>query len=265
MIPCSSVALARGPWRASARDRSDGAGGFCGSGQHCGRARRSRDCQASRASLAGRPGIDLQDVDLFLPDGRRIVETARLALASGESVAISGPSGSGKSTLFRAIAAIWPYGEGRIRGPEDGNVMVVPPKPYIPIGTLRAAVTYLAMRGTYSDEDIRGALMDAHLSDLVDQLDREDTWSQHLSSGEQQRVALARALLMRPEWLFLDESTSAVEESLESDLYAMLRRRLPKTTIVSIGHRLSVIGLHQRHLAMTPEGDHFALRDVATP
>lgn len=214
-------------------------------------------------SLSGTPGIDLEDVELFLPDGRRIVGTRRVALVSGESVAISGPSGSGKSTLFRAIAAIWPYGEGRIRGPEDINVMVVPPKPYIPIGTLRAAVTYPAVPGTYSDDDIRSALTDAHLSDLVDQLDREDTWSQHLSSGEQQRVALARALLMRPEWLFLDESTSAVEEGLEAELYAMLRRRLPKTTVISIGHRSSVIGLHQRHLAMTPEDDHFALRDVA--
>ena len=190
---------------------------------------------AHAASPAGRPGIDLEDVDLFLPDGRRIVETTRLALVSGESVAVSGPSGSGKSTLFRAIAAIWPYGEGRIRVPEDGNV--VPPKPYIPIGTLRAALTYPAMPGTYSDEDIRSALIDAHLSDLVDQLDREDTWSQHLSSGEQQRVALARALLMRPEWLFLDELTSAVEESLESDLYACCaggcRRRRSSPSVIA--------------------------------
>ncbi|MGD0027160.1 MAG: SbmA/BacA-like family transporter, partial [Xanthobacteraceae bacterium] len=94
------------------------------------------------ASARGTPRIDLEDVDLFLPDGRRIVETKHLVLAGGESVALSGPSGSGKSTLFRAISGIWPYGEGRIRSPEDIRVMVVPPKPYIPIGTLRAAVTY---------------------------------------------------------------------------------------------------------------------------
>ena len=211
----------------------------------------------------GTPSIDLEDVDLFLPDGRCIVETGHLTLAGGERVVVSGPSGSGKSTLFRAVAGIWPYGEGRIRRPDGIRVMVVPPRPYIPIGALRAAVTYPAVAGTYSDEDIRSALMDAHLGDLVGEIDREDIWSQHLSSGEQQRVALARALLMRPDWLFLDESTSAVEEKLEADLYAMLARRLPKTTIVSIGHRSAVVALHQRHLEMTPEDGHFALRDVA--
>ena len=150
------------------------------------------------AGADGAPGITLEDVALFLPDGRRIVETKRLVLASGESVALSGPSGSGKSTLLRAISGIWPYGEGRIRIPEGVHTMVVPPKPYIPISTLRAAVSYPAVPGTYRDDDIRGALVDAHLGELVDELDREDAWSQRLSSGEQQRLALARVLLMRP-------------------------------------------------------------------
>jgi vitamin B12/bleomycin/antimicrobial peptide transport system ATP-binding/permease protein len=211
----------------------------------------------------GARGIAFDDVDLYLPGGRRIVETKHLEMAQGESVAISGPSGSGKSTLFRAISGIWPYGEGRIRSPAGIHAMVVPPKPYIPIGTLRAAVSYPATAGSYSDDDIRRALVDAHLGHLVDQLDREEVWSQHLSSGEQQRVALARALLMRPDWLFLDESTSAVEEKLEAELYAVLARRLPKTTIVSIGHRSALVELHRRHLEMTPQDDYFMLRDVA--
>lgn len=215
------------------------------------------------AGADGAPEIALEDVDIFLPDGRRIVETKRLVLASGESVALSGPSGSGKSTLFRAISGIWPYGKGRIRIADGIHVMVVPPKPYIPISTLRAAVSYPAVPGTYRDDDIRGALVDAHLGDLVDQLDREDVWSQRLSSGEQQRVALARAFLMRPDWLFLDESTSAVDEKLEAELYAELARRLPKTTIMSIGHRSAVVGLHQRHVEMSREDDHFTLRDAA--
>ena len=118
--------------------------------------------------------------------------------------------------------------------------MVVPPKPYIPIGTLRAAVTYPAVAGTYRDDEIRNALVDARLADLVGELDREEVWSQRLSSGEQQRLAVARALLMRPDWLLLDESTSAVEEKLEAELYAVLAQRLPNTTIVSIGHRSSL-------------------------
>jgi putative ATP-binding cassette transporter len=141
--------------------------------------------------------------------------------------------------------------------------MVVPPKPYIPINTLRAAVTYPLVPGSYSDDEIRRTLNDVYLGDLVDDLDREDVWSQRLSSGEQQRIALARALLMRPDWLFLDESTTAVDEKLEAELYARLAQRLPKTTIMSIGHRSAVARLHQRHLEMRLEGDHFALRDAA--
>jgi putative ATP-binding cassette transporter len=145
----------------------------------------------------------------------------------------------------------------------DIRIMVVPAKPYIPISTLRAAVTHPGVPGTYSDDDIRRALAHAHLGDLVSELNREEVWSQRLSSGEQQRVALARALLMKPDWLFLDESTSAVDERLEADLYATLVRRLPKTTIMSIGHRSAVVGLHQRHLEMCPERDHFTVRDSA--
>lgn len=224
------------------------------------------DAHAGPAHVQGTgatPGIVLDDVDLVLPDGGQVVGAKHLALAAGESVSVSGPSGSGKSTLFRAIAGIWPFGKGRIELSENAHVMVVPPKPYIPIGTLRAAVTYPAVPGTYSDDDIRTALVDAYLPDLVDELDREEVWSQRLSSGEQQRVAIARALLTRPDWLFLDESTSAVEEKLEAELYAVLAQRLPQTTIVSIGHRSSVIALHRRHLEMTPEDHRFTLHDTA--
>jgi vitamin B12/bleomycin/antimicrobial peptide transport system ATP-binding/permease protein len=219
---------------------------------------------ARATAPAAETAIDLEGIDLVLPDGRHVVESKHLHLKSGESVALSGPSGSGKSTLFRAIAGIWPYGEGRITKPAGAQIMVVPPKPYIPIGTLRAAVTYPAVPGTYADEDIRDALTDARLGALVGELDREEVWSQRLSSGEQQRLALARALLMQPDWLFLDESTSAVEEKLEAELYAMLARRLGKTTIVSIGHRSALVRLHQRHLEMSPEGSHFTLHEAAT-
>jgi putative ATP-binding cassette transporter len=215
------------------------------------------------ATPANTPGVVLDNVDLSLPEGRHIFEIGHLYLRSGERVAVSGPSGSGKSTLFRAIAGIWPYGKGRIGKPVGLDVMVVPPKPYIPIGTLRSAVTYPAVVGSYPDDEIRNALVDAHLGGLVNELDREEVWSHRLSSGEQQRLALARALLMEPDWLFLDESTSAVDEKLEAQLYAALARRLAKTTIVSIGHRSAVVRLHQRHLEVSPEDAHVTLRDAA--
>ena len=213
-------------------------------------------------AAAGAPAIDVDDLELSLPGRGPIVEVGHLELKARESVALSGPSGAGKSTLFRAISGIWPFGEGRITRPAAAQVMVVPPKPYIPIGTLRSAVTYPAVPGTYTDDDIRTALTDAHLPHLVGELDHEEVWSQRLSSGEQQRLALARALLMRPDWLFLDESTSAVDEKLEAQLYAVLAHRLPGTTIMSIGHRSAVVALHQRHLEMTPEEGLFTLREA---
>jgi putative ATP-binding cassette transporter len=212
---------------------------------------------------AGAAQVGLQDVGIALPDGRRIVEVKDLTMRGGENVLLAGPSGSGKSTLFRAISGIWPYGEGRIRIPEGARVMVVPQKPYIPIATLRAAVTYPGEPGAYSDDAIRKALADARLGNLVDQLDHEDVWSQRLSGGEQQRIALARALLMRPDWLLLDESTSALDEKLEAEVYAALAERLPKTTIISIGHRSTLGAFHRRRLEMTPQGDHFTPRDEA--
>jgi len=221
------------------------------------------DAGPARVTGATGGNIVLDGVALALPDGRRIFDSKHVDLGVGESVLLSGPSGSGKSTLFRAISGLWPYGQGRIARPDRADVMVIPPKPYIPIATLRSAVTYPAVSGTYGDEDIRAALTDAHLGALTGELDHEEVWSQRLSSGEQQRLALARALLRRPDWLLLDESTSAVEEKLEAELYAMLAKRLPKTTIISIGHRSTLASLHRRHLEMTPEGDHFTLRDTA--
>ena len=121
------------------------------------------DAGPKRASVDSSPRIDLENIVLSLREGRCAVETKHLVLAEGESVVLSGPSGSGKSTLFRAIAGIWPFGAGDIRSPAGIRIMVVPPKPYIPINTLRAAVTYPAVPGTYSDDDIRRALVDAHL------------------------------------------------------------------------------------------------------
>jgi len=195
------------------------------------------------------------DLSLHLPNGSKMVKDADFTLASGEATLLTGPSGSGKSTLLRAVAGIWPFGDGNIVLPSSAKVMLLPQKPYIPIGSLRAAITYPQPAEAFDEATIRAALSGAKLGGFNDKLDIEDVWSQRLSGGEQQRLAVARALLAKPDWLFLDEATAAMDESMEADLYKALAEHLPETTIVSIGHRTSLTQFHTRRLNMEPAGD----------
>ena len=156
---------------------------------------------------------------------------------------------------MRAIAGIWPFGQGRISVPAGASVMLLPQRPYIPIGTLRGAVTYPSLAGSFPDAAIRHALTAARLPALADRLDEEENWNARLSGGEQQRVALARALLTKPDWLFLDEATAALDETSEKALYEVLAAELPGTTVVSIGHRSTLVAMHRHHVEMKPGAD----------
>jgi putative ATP-binding cassette transporter len=196
--------------------------------------------------------VTLADLVLDLPDGRRIVEVPRLGLKAGTSTLVAGPSGSGKSTLFRAIAGIWPFGRGLIGVPEGASMMLLPQRPYIPMGSLKGAVIYPEVEGAYSDADIAEALKAARLPFLIDRLHEEELWAQTLSLGEQQRLAIARALLAKPDWLFLDEATAALDEPTEEAIYRTLKERLPNTTLVSIGHRSTIAAFHERRIDMRP-------------
>ncbi|WP_424361510.1 ABC transporter ATP-binding protein/permease [Methylocystis parvus] len=218
-------------------------------------AARTQQEQGRVVSRGAARDLALRDLTLALPDGRRIVNVDALALEPGQSALLTGPSGSGKSTLFRAIAGIWPHVSGEIVLPQGASVMLAPQRPYIPMGTLAQAVVYPGNADDYSRADIEEALRAARLAPFVERLDEDNNWGQRLSGGEQQRVAIARALLAKPDWLFLDESTSALDEKLEGEIYAMLRERLPKTTIVSIGHRSTLHDYHDRQIVMEPGAD----------
>jgi putative ATP-binding cassette transporter len=198
--------------------------------------------------------IDLEALTLRLPDGRIIVKDATLRFAAQQPTLLTGPSGSGKSTLFRAISGIWPLGEGSVTVPANAKVLLLPQKPYIPIGSLLAAVTYPAAPADFNEADVRAALLAANLPDLVGQLHIDDNWGQRLSGGEQQRLAIARALLAKPDWLFLDEATTAMDEALEGRIYEVLFKQLHSTTIVSIGHRSTLTTIHKRQIEMQPAG-----------
>ena len=192
----------------------------------------------------------LQNASLALPDGRTLADVSELMLQHGQSVVVTGRSGSGKSTLFRALAGIWPFASGIIRRPEASSLFL-PQRAYLPLGSLRRALTYPDESAVHADAALVDVLEKVGLPGLVGQLDAEDEWSQRLSGGEQQRLAIARALLQRPEWLFLDEATASLDPESEAMLYALLKRELPGTTIVSIAHRPSVAAWHDRHLTVS--------------
>ena len=207
-------------------------------------------------------GLEVADLSLTLPDARPLLERSTFAVDPGETVLLTGPSGSGKSTLFRAIAGIWPFGKGRIRRPV-GPTLFLPQRPYIPIGSLRNAVTFPADSGRFSDEAIREALSACGLPQLGDRLDDDQQWALQLSPGEQQRLAFARAFLLRPAWLYLDEATSALDEATEDRMYQLLRERLAGATIFSIGHRPTLHRFHRRRLHFFREAGETARLEAA--
>ena len=192
--------------------------------------------------------LSLQELSIGLPQGKPLLAATSLELKRGEDVLVSGPSGAGKSTLFRALAGIWPYWKGRISLPKGARLLFLPQKPYLPIGTLKHAVSYPEDPARFSADEIGAALDAVGLPQIVSDLERSENWALVLSGGEQQRLAFARALLNRPDWLFLDEATAALPDEAQDALYQLVKEKLPKTTLVSIGHRAALANQHQRQL-----------------
>jgi vitamin B12/bleomycin/antimicrobial peptide transport system ATP-binding/permease protein len=207
----------------------------------------------------GDDAIDLDKLLVQLPNGTPQVAAHSFTVRPHERMLLTGPSGAGKSTLFRAIAGIWPFGSGSVSIPASATLMMLPQKPYFPIGPLRAAIAYPGEADAYSKAQVSGVLGEVGLPQLAARLDEEDHWNRVLSLGEQQRLGLARALLHAPDFLFLDEATASLDEASEARLYRLIEERLPDTTVVSIGHRSTLQAFHQRHAALAPAGDHFAL------
>jgi vitamin B12/bleomycin/antimicrobial peptide transport system ATP-binding/permease protein len=206
--------------------------------------------------------IDLKQLVVNLPNGAPLVTADGFTIRSGDRTLLTGPSGSGKSTLFRAIAGIWPFGTGSIAIPAQATLMMLPQRPYFPVGSLQAAIVYPAEENAFSPEQVGDALGAVGLPKLASRLDEDAHWNRMLSLGEQQRLGIARALLHAPQYLFLDEATASLDEPSEAALYGLLRDRLPATTIVSIGHRSTLEAFHQRGVTLARAGDRFALQDA---
>jgi putative ATP-binding cassette transporter len=205
--------------------------------------------------------ISIDQLLVELPNGEPLVTANGFSISGGDRILLTGPSGAGKSTLFRAIAGIWPFGSGSVTIPAHASLMMLPQRPYFPIGTLKDAIVYPAQTDVFNDQRVREALVAVGLPKLAPRLDEDAHWNRMLSLGEQQRLGVARALLHAPQYLFLDEATASLDEAAEARLYRLLEERLPATTVVSIGHRSTLAAFHTRSVALTRDGDIFSLQD----
>jgi putative ATP-binding cassette transporter len=195
----------------------------------------------------GDAAIRLHGVSVALSDGTVMVDDADVTVQFGEKVLVSGESGTGKSTLVRAIAGLWPWGEGEIELKTGAKLFLMPQKPYIPLGTLRRAVTYPRAAEDFDDKQVAEALEMVGLGHLVDKLDDEDAaWDRTLSGGEQQRLAFARLFLHKPDIVVMDEATSALDPESQTMLMEKLAELMPKTAIISVGHRPELEAFHER-------------------
>jgi vitamin B12/bleomycin/antimicrobial peptide transport system ATP-binding/permease protein len=191
--------------------------------------------------------ISVGELTLLSAEGAVLSQISPFHLEKGARCMIRGRSGAGKSTLLRAIAGIWPYGDGTVGIPGDGaSMMFVPQKSYVPVGTLKQALAYPSAEDEITDADALRALADCGLTKYQPCLDEIDRWGNRLSGGEQQRLAFARVLLKRPTHIFLDEATSALDEISERVIYSMLIDALPTSTLVSVAHRKEVAEFHNQ-------------------
>jgi len=195
--------------------------------------------------------LDVRGVEVRRPNGDYLLRNLEFSLEPGDALLISGTSGIGKTVLLQSLAGLWPFMSGRVGMPGGrDDVMFVPQLPYVPLGDLRAVVAYPQLEGSVADRDIQQALVKVSLPHLVIRLNEITDWGKVLSVGEQQRITFARILLSKPKAVFLDESTSAMDEGLELALYQLVRAELPETILVSVSHRNTVEQFHGQQLEL---------------
>jgi vitamin B12/bleomycin/antimicrobial peptide transport system ATP-binding/permease protein len=198
----------------------------------------------------GEEALSFRDLQIAHADGSIVIGETNTKIAKGERVLIVGDSGSGKSTLFRAIAGLWPWGAGSIFHPPRDDMMFMPQRSYLPLGTLRAALAYPAPLKSFAKSAVKAALERCGLGYLIERLDEIERWDRVLSVGEQQRVAFARLLLHKPGWVFMDEATSALDEEIQKSMMNLFRDELAGSTLISIAHRPGLDAFHDRTLSL---------------
>lgn len=198
--------------------------------------------------------LRLTGLNVRRDDGTVVIDEADGVIRRGDRVMVGGESGTGKSTLIRAIAGLWPWGEGEIAIPKDWKIVFLPQTPYLPLGTLRGCLSYPAPPEDLSDAEAERVLVRVGLDHLTPRLDEEDRWSHILSGGERQRVAFARVLIERPDLVVMDEATSALDEDSQTRVMEAFLEELPEAALISVAHRPSLAAYHSRQMELKRQG-----------
>ena len=208
----------------------------------------------SKTDITDHPtDVIFQHLSVKSPMGKILIKDLNLTLTQGNSLLIQGQSGVGKTTLLRTIAGLWSYAEGKIFCPQH-NTLFLSQRPYLPQGNLLTALYYPDTTENVDLAKITRVLEQVQLAHLQDRLEQEQDWSRILSLGEQQRLAFARLLLHKPKVAFLDEASASLDEGMEHAMYRLIREELPNTTIISVGHRSTLVPLHQQQLELHTDG-----------
>ena len=208
----------------------------------------------SKTDITDHPtDVIFQHLSVKSPMGKILIKDLNLTLTQGNSLLIQGQSGVGKTTLLRTIAGLWSYAEGKIFCPQH-NTLFLSQRPYLPQGNLLTALYYPDTTENVDLAKITRVLEQVQLAHLQDRLEQEQDWSRILSLGEQQRLAFARLLLHKPKVAFLDEASASLDEGMEYAMYRLIREELPNTTIISVGHRSTLVPLHQQQLELHTDG-----------
>jgi putative ATP-binding cassette transporter len=194
--------------------------------------------------------LRLRDLSVTLDDGTAVLDDTDIAIKPGERVLVAGESGTGKSTLVRAIAGLWPWGGGTIEVQKGAKLMLLPQRPYIPIGTLRRAAVYPDASDSRSLEEVAEAFRRVGLEHLIERIEDEAPWDQTLSGGEKQRLAFARIFLHNPDIIILDEATAALDPESQDKLMELLSKQPESTALVSVGHRPELEAFHNRKVVL---------------
>jgi putative ATP-binding cassette transporter len=192
--------------------------------------------------------LSLEHLSVALGGGRAGLDRARVEIAPGERILILSEAGLDKSTLFRAMAGLWPWGTGTIHLPPRQSMMFMPHRPYLPLGSLHAAVSYPGEPERFSSAATSAALERVGLGHLVPSLDRKDRWDKNLSLDEQQRLAFARLLLHQPRWVLLDDAMGALEDEHRRQMLSIFEHELADAAVISIGRSASRDGFYTRTL-----------------